>query len=66
MGRALNLPPPLTELASSRNFLDLAGEKRQREGGVVLHGRAGRMIHFIPAAVDAVGLGAAIYTAYTP
>ncbi len=59
----LELPPPLSELALSRELLELAGRNRVELASFL---GAGAYRHHIPAAVDTVLSRGEFYTAYTP
>ncbi len=65
IGRALNLPPALTELELESHLRELAAKNDEARGWVCFIG-GGAYDHFIPAAVDAVASRSEFYTAYTP
>lgn len=64
LGRALQLPPPLTELELEAEIDRLARQNTAADRICFMGG--GAYDHFIPAAVDEVASRGEFYTAYTP
>jgi glycine dehydrogenase subunit 1 len=65
LGRPLDVPPPLTELALQQHVGQLARSCISPDDAVCFLG-GGSYDHFIPAVVDAVAGRSEFYTAYTP
>ncbi len=65
LGRALDIPPALTELELTARLTALAG-KNESAGQKVCFLGGGSYDHFIPAVVDAIGGRSEFYTSYTP
>ena len=65
LGRDLNLPEPLTEMALEQHIQTQAARNGGRSSRVCFLG-GGVYDHFIPAAVDAIASRSEFYTAYTP
>src|SRR5260370_42473775 len=64
-GRALEIPPALTERELESHLRELAAKNDEARGRACFMG-AGAYDHFIPAAVDAIASRSEFYTAYTP
>lgn len=65
LGRALNIPPALTEIELTTHMQSLANENLAA-GDVVSFLGGGSYDHFIPAVVDYVASRGEFYTSYTP
>ena len=65
LNRALNLPPPATEMELEREVSGLASQNQGISTHTCFMG-GGAYDHFIPAAVDEVASRGEFYTAYTP
>ncbi len=65
LGRALDVPAPLSEIELTRHAQGLAARNRSAADAVCFLG-GGSYDHFIPAVVDAVCGRSEFYTAYTP
>jgi len=65
LGRALNIPPALTEVELTAHLADLA-RKNNAPGQKVCFLGGGSYDHFVPAIVDYVASRGEFYTSYTP
>jgi glycine dehydrogenase subunit 1 len=65
LGRALDIPPALTELELTARLTSLAGKNQSADQKVCFLG-GGSYDHFIPAVVDTIGSRGEFYTSYTP
>ena len=65
LGRPLDIPPALPEMALQQHIAALAGRNQSASDAVCFLG-GGAYDHFIPSVVDAVAGRGEFYTAYTP
>lgn len=65
LGRALDIPPAVGELALTLEMRKAAGKNLSPSKAVCFQG-AGAYDHFIPAAVDMIAARGEFYTSYTP
>ncbi len=65
LGRALNVPPALSEMELTQHVQALASRNQAADTALCFLGGGG-YDHFIPAVVDAVAGRSEFYTAYTP
>jgi glycine dehydrogenase subunit 1 len=65
LGRALNLPPALSEMELDQHLRQLAGGN-QHAGQKVCFLGGGSYDHFVPAVCDVIGTRSEFYTSYTP
>src|SRR5215212_8553108 len=65
LGRALNIPPALTEVELTAHLAELA-RKNASPGQKVCFLGGGSYDHFVPAIVDYVASRGEFYTSYTP